>query len=200
VSVDAPVPFVAAVDGEEAEPSVPLDSLAGGGEVLVVVVVWSDAGEDVGFVDAAVLEPAPSLVLEAPDGGGVVVALPGSDGALAVVEVPPEVGVAPMAEGLDAAPLPGAPAAVGGVIAPVPAVVEGPEVALEVAPAEVAGVLDGGSAGLPRGVAVTVGGTPVAVPPGRAALCVAFSGTTDTSCRWWAFAVAGPAWGSSLSL
>lgn len=179
---------------------VPLVSPAGGGEVFVVVVVWSDAGEDVGFVDAAVPEPAPSLVLEAPDDGGVVVPLPGSAGALAVVEVPPEVVPVAGAEGVDVAPLPAAPSAAGTVIAPVPVVVEGPEVAVEVAPAEVAGVLDGGSAVLPRGVAVTLGGTPVAVPPARAGLRVAFSGTADASRRWWAFAVAGPAWGSSLSL
>ena len=102
---------------------------------------------------------------------------------------------------MDVAPLPGAPPAVGGVIAPAPVVAEGLEVAVDVAPAEVAGVLDGGSVGLPKGVAVTLGGTPVAVPPARAGLCVASSGIADASRRWWAFAVAGPAWGSSsLSL
>jgi hypothetical protein len=170
VSVATPVPFVAAVDGAEAEPSVLPVVPAGGGEVFVVAVVWSDAAEGVGFVVAAALVPAPAVVLEAPDDGGVVVLVPESAGALAVVEVAPEVGPVPGAEGVDVAPLPGAAPAAGGVIAPVPLVVEGLELTVEVAPAEVAGVLDGGSAALPRGVAVTLGGTPIAVPPGRAGL------------------------------
>jgi hypothetical protein len=197
--------LVAAVDGGEAEASVLLPvAAAGGGVVFVVAVVWSDAGGDVGFVDAAALEPALSLALEAPVDGGVVVPPPESAGALAVVEVPPEVGPSP-GEGVDVAPLAGALPAVGGVIAPAPVVAEGLEaegleVAVDVAPAEVAGVLEGGSVALPTGVAVTVGGTPVAVPPARARLCVACSGIADASRGWWACAVAGPAWGSSSLL
>ncbi|MGZ4297241.1 MAG: hypothetical protein ACXVE4_08595, partial [Solirubrobacteraceae bacterium] len=156
------------------------------------VVVVESADEDGGLGElgaaASPLPVEPEVDEELPPPAGSVGA--GED-------VPPDAGAA-AAGGVEVVLLPSLSAPLGG--APVPALLSVDPAELEVDPAEPAGVLEGADAGLPRGVAVTAGGVPVALGVVAGPTAGAADGTADASSPWRAVAWVGPGRGRGLSV